>query len=406
MRGGSKVRLKLAAVIVLLLVAGGAVFVSIGGLGTPAATATTLLTAPATVTDVSDEIAATGTVETSATYALAFGAAPTISDGSSSASSSSSTGAGSSSVTWRVSEVKVGVGATVAKGQVLAVAKTTDLDAQIAAADRAAKAAALQLSVARTNRADATTTAAIRQTQIAVYNAESANANAKATLADLNAQKPLATLSAPAAGIVTAVNVRTGVDAPSGTAITMISSELEVTTSVVESDVASISVGQDATITVSAINATLRGAVASIDPVGTATGNNGVVNYSVNVTLAAPPPALRPGMSADISIVAASATNVVAIPARALSGTAGAYTVRVVAQDGSVSVLNVDVGLLTSSLAEIKSGLQAGERVVTGTSSSQNAANGGFGGGAFPGGGIIRGGGGGGGGGGGNATNP
>jgi macrolide-specific efflux system membrane fusion protein len=95
-------------------------------------------------------------------------------------------------------------------------------------------------------------------------------------------------------------------------------------------------------------------------------------------------------MSADISIVAASASNVLSIPSRALAGNAGAYTVRVVAADGSVATRTVEVGLVTSSLAEIKSGLQAGELVVTGTSSTQNQATTTVGGGAFPGGGIIR----------------
>src|SRR6185369_13095263 len=111
-------------------------------------------------------------------------------------------------------------------------------------------------------------------------------------------------------------------------------------------------------------------------PVGSSSGNGGVVSYGVNVALDAPPAGLRPGMSADITITAASAANVLAIPSRALTGTPGSYTVRVVAADGSVSTRAVEVGLVTSSLAEIKSGLQAGERVVTGTSSSQQTVNG------------------------------
>jgi macrolide-specific efflux system membrane fusion protein len=56
---------------------------------------------------------------------------------------------------------------------------------------------------------------------------------------------------------------------------------------------------------------------------------------------------------------------VLSIPSRVLSGTAGAYTVRVVADDGTVSTRSVEVGLVTASLAEIRSGLQAGDRVVT-----------------------------------------
>ena len=56
-------RLKLATIVVLLAVGGAAVAVSMGVL-TPAATgASSLLTAAASITDVTDEIAATGTVQ-------------------------------------------------------------------------------------------------------------------------------------------------------------------------------------------------------------------------------------------------------------------------------------------------------------------------------------------------------
>jgi macrolide-specific efflux system membrane fusion protein len=171
----------------------------------------------------------------------------------------------------------------------------------------------------------------------------------------------------------------------------MITGSLQITTDVVESDIAAIKVDQEADVTVAAIDASLTGKVLSIDPVGSDSGSSGVVSFAVVVQLDSPPAELRPGMSADISIVAASATDVLAIPSRALSGSAGAYTVRVVAPDGTVSVRSVEVGLVTSSLAEIKSGLQEGEQVVTGTSSTQNSTNAaGTGGGAFPGGGLIR----------------
>lgn len=371
-------RLKVLAIVVLLVVAGGAIFLSFGGGLAPAATAaTTLLTATASVADVSDDIAATGTIAATTQYTVSFG-----------------TATGSTSVTWPVTKVNVAVGDTVKTGQLLASADTTDLNAQIADARRAASSALLQLHQATDDRAAATTTQAKRQTQEALYNAQTGYAHAKSDLADLEALLTTATLKAPEDGTVTAVAITAGADAPSGAAITMISNDLQVTTSVVESDVSSIKVGQQASVTISAIDATLNGKVTSIDPVGTSSGSNGVVSFPVTVALDAPPSGLLPGMSADVTITAASATGVLSIPSRALSGTAGAYTVRVVADDGSVSTRSVEVGLVTASLAEIKSGLQAGDRVVTGTSSAQNAATTtGGGGGVFPGGGVIRGGG-------------
>lgn len=385
-------RLKIAAIVVLLAVGGGAVAVAAGAL-TPAATsATTLLTATAAVTDVTDEIAATGTVQAASQYDLAFGAAAAETDGSSaSASSASSNSSPTGAVTWPVTAVKVAVGDQVKAGQVLATANPSYVDAQIADARRAASSAAIQLKQARTDHSNATDTASRRQTQVALYSAESADAKAKSDLAALLELRKHATLTAPAAGTVTAVAIAAGADAPDGAAITMISSDLRIATSVVESDIAAIKIDQEATVSIAALDASLVGKVISIDPVGSATGTNGVVSFAVDVKLDSPPAGLRPGMSADITIVAASATNVLAIPSRALSGTADAYTVRVMAADGSVSVRDVQVGLVTSSLAEIKSGLQAGERVVTGTSSSQSSTNTVGGGGAFPGGGVIRG---------------
>jgi RND family efflux transporter MFP subunit len=352
-------RWKLAAIVGLLAVAGVAIGFSAGLFKPSSAAATTLLTAAAATSDVTDEVTATGTVASTETYDLAFGSA------------------GATSVTWPVTEVDVEVGDRVTAGEVLAKAGTTDLEAQITQASLTAKSAAIQLKQAQSGLDNASTTDAVRQAKVNLYNAESSKARADSTLADLVALRPLATLAAPGAGIVTAVAINAGEDAPAGTAITVAAASLQVMTNVVESDVASISVGQAATITVSAIDATLQGTVATIAPTANASGgSNGVVEYAVEIALDAPPPALRAGMSADVSIVTATAPGVLAIPSRALSGSAGSYTVRVVADDGTVSTRSVTVGLVTSSLAEITAGLQAGERVVTGTSSTQQTVNG------------------------------
>jgi RND family efflux transporter MFP subunit len=382
-------RLKVIAIVVLLLVAGGAVLAALGVFKPSTSSATTLLTSAATVSNVTDQIAATGTVQAVSKYFLAFGQAPITVDGAASADGSQGGDATAASVTWPVLTLTVKVGDQVTSGQVLATADTADLESRIADASRAAKSAALQLAQATTDRSNATTTATKRQTQQALYNAQTADAHARADLAALQALRDHVTLVAPADGIVTAVAITTGTNAPGGAAITILSSALVVTTSIVESDIPAIQLGQPATVSVTALDASLNGTVSSIDPVGSGSGSGGVVSYAVDVALDAPPPSLRPGMSADITIVAASASNVLAIPSRALSGSAGSYTVRVVAADGSVSTRTVQVGLVTSSLAEITGGLQAGELVVTGTSSSQNTVT--NVGGGIGGGGTIRG---------------
>ncbi len=386
-------RWKLLAIIVLVAVAGGAVAVSLGVLTPTTTSATGLLTATAALGDVTDEVAATGTVSPAETYGVAFGTAPWV------VTDTSATPPAQGSVAWTVNALKVKVGDAVEEGAELARADTADLEAQIDDATRAAKAAAIQLTQARDDLDNAASGAPTRQAKVAVYNAESGKAKADSTLAALEKQRRYATLKAPIAGVVTAVAIATGADAPAGAAITIAARTLVVETSVVESDVSSIKLDQAASVTVNAIDQTIDGTVTEIAPSAETGGSSGVVSFAITVQLSQAPQQLRPGMSADVTIVTASASGVLTIPSRALSGTGGSYAVRLVGADGSVQTRSVTVGLVTDSLAEIKSGLAAGDAVVTGTSSTSTlgtggtgTGRGGFNGGAFggpPGGGII-----------------
>ena len=91
-------RLKLLAIVVLLVGGGVAVAWSTGLIAPSQAAATTYLTAAATVRDVSSDIAATGTVQATQSWNLQFGSAAQVAtDASSSGSSNASSG--SSSVT-------------------------------------------------------------------------------------------------------------------------------------------------------------------------------------------------------------------------------------------------------------------------------------------------------------------
>jgi macrolide-specific efflux system membrane fusion protein len=145
-------------------------------------------------------------------------------------------------------------------------------------------------------------------------------------------------------------------------------------------------------VSVAAIGETIDGTVTAIAPTAEASsGSSSVVSYAVTVALTEAPSALRAGMTADITITTASATNVLAVPAAAIRGGAGNYSVLVMTATGTPEARPVTVGLMTSSLVEIRSGLSAGDVVVTGTSSSQrstgNPNGGGF---AIPGGGGGR----------------
>lgn len=215
------------------------------------------------------------------------------------------------------------------------------------------------------------------------------------------AQKSLdgAKIVAPLDGTVVAVAIQVGVAAPSGYAFEVQSAAMEVVADYAESDIGSLKVGQDATITITATNSTVTGKVSRITPVASSSGgNSSVVTFEVAVALTSAPAGTLSGMTAAAAVTLAQAKNVIAVPAIALLGSNGNYVVRVEGADGSVESRQVDVGLVTSSLAEIKSGLSEGDAVVTGVNTPRTGAQtttGGFaipgalpgGGGAFPGGG-------------------
>ncbi len=476
---------------------GAAAFAVIGpSLGGTAATQ--YLTSQARVTDVVDQVAATGSVEAVTTYTLAFGSPPSVATSSSSTSGTSSGNGTGASTSWTVASVDAVAGQAVKAGDVLATADggsaalgVAVAEANLASAqarlksDRAGltateKAAArlqvtqasqslsqarasysstvaqnnlkLRQAQAAVTRAANAYTAAKRagQPQSAIDQAYAAWTQAKESLASLRLQASQSrsqasnqisqgklqvqsaqyayeqkiakaspatiatdqaavaqaqqavttaksalkytTLVSPVDGVVVAVNVTPGLAAPSGAAITIRSNDLQVAASVTESDLPSIAAGQAVTVTVTALGADVAGKVARIDQ-APASSNSGVVSYGIVVTLPDPPKGAVPGMSAEIAVTTASATNVLAVPAIALQTSAdGSYAVRVLDGAGKPQSVPVSVGLITSSLAEVTSGLSAGEAVVTGTASDRTGTsttttrglNGTFGGGGFP----------------------
>ena len=377
---------KLLALVVLVAVGIAALAMTFGGLGAAAATTNQYLSSPATVGTVSDEVAATGSLAAATTYGLVFGADPYLVTGSETAPQATRT--------WPVTDVRVKPGDTVKAGQVLATAATADAQRDLASATSDLRAANLNLVTAKQGLADARdggNADAERQALIQYYAAANQKSKASQARGDIQRQIKAATLRAPIDGIVSAVNVTKGFDAPAGAAITIASPTLTVTTDVVESDLPAIQTGQAASVTVTAIGADLGGTVTAISPTAS-TSQSGVVSYPVTITIKDAPATARAGMSADVTITTASATNVLVVPASALQGSTGNYSVLVLAADGTTTSVPVDVGLVTNSMAEIKSGIAEGANVVTGTTAelvgTTSNGRGGFGGGvAIPGGG-------------------
>jgi macrolide-specific efflux system membrane fusion protein len=377
---------KVFALLALVAVAIAALAVTFGGLGAAAATTNQYLSSQATVGTVSDEVAATGSLAAATTYGLVFGADPYLVTGSETAPQATRT--------WPVTDVRVKPGDTVKAGQVLATAATADAQGDLASATSDLRTANLNLVTAKqalTGARDGGNADAERQALIQYYAAANQKSKASQARGDIQREVKAATLRAPIDGIVSAVNVTKGFDAPAGAAITIASPTLTVTTDVVESDLPAIQTGQAASVTVTAIGADLGGTVTAISPTAS-TSQSGVVSYPVTITIKDAPATARAGMSADVTITTASATNVLVVPASALQGSTGNYSVLVLAADGTTTSVPVDVGLVTNSMAEIKSGIAEGANVVTGTTAelvgTTSNGRGSFGGGvAIPGGG-------------------
>jgi multidrug efflux pump subunit AcrA (membrane-fusion protein) len=245
-----------------------------------------------------------------------------------------------------------------------------------------------------TTRIAPSTPAQIASDQASVATAQSAVDTAAAAV-------NYATLTAPIAGRISAVNIVAGTTAPSGTAVEVQSDAMTVTAAFSESDVPDLKVGQPAQITIKAVGTTpVAGTVGSIAE-SAASSSGSVVSYNVTVAITTPPATLRVGMSAQVSVTIAQSANVIAVPTAAVLGSGGTYVVQVVDSAGQVQDVTVDVGLVTSSYIEITNGLSVGQQVVIGTSTSRSGSTttggGLFGGGAIPvggGGGRFNGGGG------------
>lgn len=110
---------------------------------------------------------------------------------------------------------------------------------------------------------------------------------------------------------------------------------------------------------------------------------NGVILYNALFDVANPDRRLMTQMSAQVSFMVAKADDVVTVPVAALqSAPDGAEQVMVAGEGGLFAPRKVEIGVRNRTLAEVKSGLQPGERVVVGQQ-SENAANAGSGRNAF-----------------------
>lgn len=202
--------------------------------------------------------------------------------------------------------------------------------------------------------------------------AEAQVAQAEAQLEQARIELEQATLKAPFAGVVAAVNVAPGESISQRSPLTLIDvSRYVVKVTVDEVDVARVQVGQPVEVLIDALGQpALDGVVRLIAP--QSKEGEAVTAYGVTVEVDPGDRPVKVGMTASASIISDKRAGVVSVPAAAVRSENGQSVVSVVTQgaDGKQQVTPqpVEVGLRTRDRVEIRSGLSEGQQVLIGAS--------------------------------------
>ena len=170
-------------------------------------------------------------------------------------------------------------------------------------------------------------------------------------------------VTSPIDGYVTSINVDVGgIASQSAPAATIANIDrLEIDTSISEAIINKIKVGDKVDVLVSSVSdKPFSGTVTALSPAPAV----GSLTYPMKVTLDNATDEVKPGMFAEVVITSDKTSGVIALPSNAVLIKSGKTVVATI-QDGKKVVFNeVVVGVDNGNLAEIKSGIKAGDVVV------------------------------------------
>lgn len=242
-----------------------------------------------------------------------------------------------------------------------------DLDATVAGAT-AADVANAQASVAQAeaNLADllaGPTAESVRAAEAELAQAELTLAAAEEAVAD-------ASITAPFAGVVTAVYVSVG-EIANGPVVELVDSRsLELVLSVDEIDIGSFTVGQPAIVALEAWpDREIESEIVAIAPSAN-DNNSALVTYDVHLAYRADDLPTLIGLTANANLITAQRSSVLLVPNAAITPdrAAGKYFVDVQQADGSFRQVEVSIGLRDEENTQITAGLVAGDVVRLNTS--------------------------------------
>jgi len=212
----------------------------------------------------------------------------------------------------------------------------------------------------------------VEQSRKSVEQANRSIDQASRAVAYARKQLDEATITAPFDGLVASVNFKEGdiLVSPAAKTIHLIDpSRLGLKVDIDEIDITRIKPGQEAIVSVDALETEFKGNVVSIAPLPNP--QQDVVLYKVEVNFDVPQGSgLRIGMSATADIVIDKRTDVLLVPSRAVTEDSQGNPVVKVMVGKQTEERKVTVGLSDGFETEIISGLSEGEQVVIETSAS------------------------------------
>jgi HlyD family secretion protein len=251
--------------------------------------------------------------------------------------------------------------------------------AEIQAADAAIAAASAQVAAAeggvlvaeanvdRAEAAYARLQEGVSETETAILEAQIAAAETNLALTQLRLEQAM--IIAPMDGEVANILINSGEQAAPGVpAIILVNKEaFHIEVSVDEIDIDRIALDQPVEITLDALpDRIVEGQIVDIAPTSIAAGA-GVVTYLVTINIEAEEGVtLRPGLTANASIVVEEIEDVLVIPNWSIrpDRDTGQAFVNKLATDGEIVEVPVETGLRNEQFSEVLSGLTAGEVVV------------------------------------------
>lgn len=288
------------------------------------------------------------------------------------------------SVDGTIAEVRVAAGQQVAQGDTLMIIDNPDLDLAVEEAERTLEAARSDLASAERARdeahrmaREAASAPALQSTDgaqepgvallddagssqpstgagtsagdsagidtqaadDAVAAAQRAVEAAQSTLDQARAKAAERTVTSPLSGSVVSMNAQVGASAQGGSGSDGSSgplmqiadlSQMKVTIQVSEEDIPRVAAGQTATVTFPAFqDVALTGSVQNIASIATGSGGGMYMDgssptFAVDILIPEPDPRLKPGMTAQVTIVTEQLDNVVMVPTMALQTDDGA----------------------------------------------------------------------------------